>query len=99
MLAQAVARDLNLECCPDLLVRQVRTPVLDGLGRDQRHAIVSDVFRVHPRRTRQLKNRTVLLVDDVMTTGATLSALAQVCLAGGAMDVRVLALARVSKDA
>jgi len=99
MLAQAIAGRLDIACCPDLLVRHTRTPVLDGLGRDQRHALVSDVFRVHSRRTHHLLGRVVLLVDDVMTSGATLSAVTQVCLAGGAKDVRVLALARVSKDA
>ena len=99
MLAQAIARRLDIECCPDLLVRHRRTPVLDGLGRDQRHALVSDVFRLHPRRQHHLAGKVILLVDDVMTSGATLSAVTQLCLAGGAKDVRVLALARVSKDA
>ncbi|MHA7850385.1 double zinc ribbon domain-containing protein [Roseovarius sp.] len=99
VLARAIAHQLELECCPDLLVRHARTPVLDGLGYDQRHATVCGVFRAHPGRAHHLKDRTILLVDDVMTSGATLSALAQICLAGGATDVRVLALARVSKDA
>lgn len=99
VLAQAIAQQLGLDCCPDLLIREVRTPVLDSLGYDQRHATVCGVFRAHPGRAHHLKGRTILLVDDVMTSGATLSALTQICLAGGATDVRVLALARVAKDA
>ena len=99
VLARAIAHQLGLECCPDLLVRHARTPGLDGLGYDQRHDTVCGVFRAHPGRAHHLKGRTILLVDDVMTSGATLSALTQICLAGGATDVRVLVLARVSKDA
>jgi len=43
--------------------------------------------------------RSVLLVDDVMTSGATLAAATIACLEGGAANVSVLTLARVAKDA
>lgn len=55
--------------------------------------------RVHPRRRAELIGRTVLLVDDVMTSGATLSAAAQACFSAGAQDVHILTLARTAKDA
>ena len=41
----------------------------------------------------------VLLVDDVMTSGATFAAASEACVAAGAKEVSVLALARVAKDA
>ncbi|GGO57279.1 hypothetical protein GCM10011315_24080 [Roseovarius pacificus] len=53
----------------------------------------------HRRRRQYMMDRSVLLVDDVMTSGATLSAAAQACFRGGATDVRVVTLARAAKDA
>jgi predicted amidophosphoribosyltransferase len=60
---------------------------------------MADALRVHPRRRDRLKNRHVLLIDDVMTSGATLGVAADACIAAGATRVSVLALARVAKDA
>jgi len=99
LLAQAVAKVLHVPCCPDLLVRRRRTPVLDGLGRDGRFGAVSGAIKAHPGRRHHIEGRTILLVDDVMTTGATLAAASEACFTAGAADVRVLALARVAKDA
>ena len=97
LLAQAVARETGLAVCPDLLIRPTRTPMLDGLGAEARFATLADAIRAHPRR--RLEGREVLLVDDVMTSGATLAACAEACRAAGSGDVRVLVLARVAKDA
>jgi predicted amidophosphoribosyltransferase len=54
---------------------------------------------VHPKRRALVEGRHVLLVDDVMTSGATFAAGAEACLAAGASGVSVLCLARVAKDA
>ncbi|MCZ7674870.1 MAG: ComF family protein [Roseovarius sp.] len=98
LLARALARHLGLPDCPDLLRRRVRTPVLDGMGAEARFGALSGAIAVHPARAARLRGRTVLLVDDVMTSGATLAAAALACLDGGARDVRVLVLARVTRD-
>lgn len=97
LLSARVARLAGLEHCPDLLVRPLRTASQDGRDRDGRFANVQGAIGVHPRRRDRLKGRHVLLVDDVMTSGATLAAGAEACLASGASEVSVLVLARVAK--
>lgn len=99
LLAQALGRKIGQEVCPDLLIRPKRTQSLDGLGRDRRFAELEQAIAIHPRRATLVQNRPVLIVDDVMTSGATLSAATQACLAAGASQVFVLTLARVVKDA
>lgn len=98
LLAQALARLEALPVCPDLLQRQKRTQPLDGMSKEVRFSSVKGAMRVHPNRRHRLVGRPVLLVDDVMTSGATLSAAADACLAAGSGPVYVVALARVVKD-
>lgn len=99
LLAKALANAAQLSHCPDLLTRKRRTRSLDGLGRDARFQMLSDSIGATPRRRHRLIGRSVLLVDDVMTSGATLAACAEACLVAGAKDVYTITLARVAKDA
>lgn len=99
LLAAAIAGAAALEHCPDLLVRRRATASQEGRGRDARFANLEGVMALHPRRGGRADGRHVLLVDDVMTSGATLAAAAEACVAGGARAVSVLTMARVAKDA
>lgn len=99
LLARAVARQAGLDFLPDALVRARRTSTQDGRGREARFTNLSDAIRPHPRRGGRIAGREVLLIDDVMTSGATLAAAADACLAAGATNVCTLVLARVAKDA
>ncbi|WP_170334675.1 ComF family protein [Ruegeria arenilitoris] len=99
LLAQHLGGLTGLDVCPDLLVRRVRTPVLDGKTAAQRAETLSGAIAAHPKRGHRMQGRDVLLVDDVMTSGATLAACARICLAAGANHIFVLVLARVAKDA
>lgn len=99
VLSAALARRTGLDHCPDLLVRARATPSQDGRDRDGRFRNVAAAIRAHPRRAGRMAGRHVLLVDDVFTSGATFAAAAEACLAAGAADVSVLALARVAKGA
>lgn len=97
VLAGEVAHQLGLAINPDALIRPRRTRVHDGMGRDARFANMCGAIIPHPDRGLALQGRDVLLIDDVMTSGATFSAATQACHAAGAGQVFVLALARVAK--
>ena len=99
LLSKGLARLAGLQHCPDLLQRRRATPSQEGRSRDDRFANLSGALTLHPRHRVKVKDRPVLLVDDVMTSGATLAAAAEACLAAGATRVSVAVLARVPKDA
>jgi ComF family protein len=98
VLATGLARRLDQPVCPDLLMRRRRTDTQDGKSPDARFANVDGAFAVAPRHRALLQGRDILLIDDVMTSGATLDACARTCLSGGARQVSVMALARVTRD-
>jgi len=80
---------------PRLLRRIRATPTQDGRNRAARLANLAGAIALAPGAERRLAGRRVLLIDDVMTTGATLDACARACLAGGAAAVDVLVSALV----
>jgi len=95
LLGQSFAQAAGLECVPDLLVRRRHTPMLEGKSPQERKLIVKDAITVHAKIQALIKGRAVLLVDDVMTTGATLGAATRACYDGGAKSVNIVVLARV----
>lgn len=98
LLAQWLAREADLEVAPQALVRRRNTGTQDGKDRDGRYANVADALVPHAKHGSALKGRAVVLIDDVMTSGATFSSATAACAAAGADTIRVLALARVTKD-
>lgn len=98
LLALVFARRLDLQVVPDLLVRVRPTRTQVGLTRVERQENLKDAIVVHPARAAGVVGRTVVLVDDVMTTGSTLSECARVLLSAGAARVFVVTLARACGD-
>lgn len=99
LLAQSMARTAGLDVLPDGLVRVRRTAPLKGHSSDDRFLEVQNAFASHPRRGAALAGRSIILVDDVMTSGATFAAATEACNKAGAADVCIVTLARVAKDA
>lgn len=93
LLAHAIAARSGVACVPDSLVRVRPTPSQGGLGRIARERNVRGAFKV--RRPENILRRRILLIDDVLTTGATAAACTRALLRAGAQSVDVLTLARV----
>lgn len=99
LLANAAARIAGRRCIPDLLVRTRRTQQQGDMGRAARRRNVHRAFRVARRYTALVPGQRIVLVDDVLTTGATAEACAQTLLDAGASAVDLLTLARVVRPA
>ncbi len=96
-LARGLARTAKLDVETNALLRTKRTSKQDGMTVDQRFANMADAVQPHPKYGARLSGRSVCLVDDVMTSGATLSSATEAVYAAGAEHVCVLVLARVEK--
>ena len=99
LLSKALATRAGLDHCPDALVRRRTTGTQEGRTRDGRFANMADAFRVPHARLTLVEGRELLLVDDVMTSGATFAAATEALFSAGARSVNVVSLARVAKDA
>lgn len=97
-LARPVATAFGKPIDGALLLRVKRTAPQVGLSRSQRGLNLQGAFRISPEAKARLRGKRVLLVDDVITTGATANAASRALLRGGASAVDVLAFARVVQE-
>lgn len=97
-LARRLAARRGLRCDATLLLRMRDTPHQIDLPAEKRGANMRGAFAVEPRRLAELVGRSVALVDDVMTTGATLRELARVLKAAGVTHVQAWVVARTPLD-
>lgn len=96
-VARRVAAGLGIAADASLLLRIRTTPHQLALPIDRREANVRGAFAVEPRRRAEIAGRHVAIVDDVMTTGATLAEVARELLAAQAASVQVWVLARTPR--
>jgi ComF family protein len=95
LVARELSRRLKIDAEPLLLRRTRRTPPLKGMTALQRRKTVAGAFRV--RDCSAVTGKTVVLVDDVLTTGSTAEACARALKRAGAARVELISWARVVK--
>lgn len=98
LIASALSRRSGIPAERDLVRRVKATPPLKGLGRAERALAVRGAFNVPETAKPRLKGRTVILVDDVYTSGATANACAKALKRAGAARVNILCWARVVRE-
>ena len=97
LIASALARRSDLPARLDLLERTRATPPLKSMNPKARTDAVRGAFRIAAKHRSAVRGRTVILIDDVFTSGATAGACARTLKRAGAARVEVLCWARVVK--
>ena len=97
LLGQHLGRLSGRPFIADLLIRSRPTPSQGRLSPSARRRNVGGAFRLRATHAEAIRNKRVLLVDDVLTTGATAGAATRALLKGGAGAVDILTLGRVAK--
>lgn len=93
LLGKSLSKKLNIPFYPTILKRNRSTPSQGHMRRKQRQKNVLKAFSVSKQEL--IRNKTVLLLDDVMTTGATINECAKTLKRAGAKNVHVLTVYRV----
>lgn len=98
-LARTLAKVNAKPYASTLLIRRKDTKAQASLSRVGRVANVKGAFALHPKLAKDaVKDKTILLIDDVMTTGATIASCAKVLRKAGARKVLVLTVARTTLE-
>lgn len=95
LIASALARRTGVPAELDLIRRIKATPPLKGMNRRERALAVRGAFRMSERGNALVKDRAIILIDDVYTSGATAGACAKLLKRSGAAEVNILCWARV----
>lgn len=95
LLAQEIARNTGAQPLVDGLIRRRKTPMLGGLGPDERARVLDGAIGVHRGRRHALNGAKIVLTDDVLTSGATTNACIAALEQAGASRVVIACFARV----
>ncbi|MCU0454346.1 MAG: ComF family protein [Bacteroidetes bacterium] len=99
MIANGVAKRVGSRVETGLLLRVRHTPTQTKLSIEQRRANVAEAFSVERSFERSLQGRTVMVVDDVITTGSTIAACARALRGAGVASVVAGSVALADHDA
>lgn len=94
ILANQMCRALDVQKSVKMIKRTRSTKKLKNLGRESRKMMLKSVFLVKSEWKERVKGKTVMLVDDIYTTGATLNACSQVLYEAGADKIVCVTVAR-----
>lgn len=97
LIAQYLSKETNIPCILSALSRTRATQTQGHLRPDERKKNVRNAFLVNPEYIGRLKGKKIVLIDDVYTTGSTVTECAKALLKAGVASVDVLTLARVVK--
>ncbi len=98
LLAHAIAKPYNLPVWDGALLRTRNTPPQAGLDRDARQSNVKGAFGVNHAFADRLRGAHILLIDDVVTTGATVAVCAHALRQAKVKATDVLSLAKTVRD-
>lgn len=98
LISEILAKETQIEHLAMALKRTRATPSQGHLRTEEREKNVKKAFSVNPKYIEKIKGKSIILIDDVYTTGATVKECAKALLSVNAKEVHVLTLARVLKD-
>lgn len=93
LLSRGMARRMGKKWAGDILLRSRQTSPMNNLSPHERRENVRDAFTLNPKKCKLIENKTLLLVDDIFTTGSTLDECSKVLLEQGARRVYAICFA------
>jgi len=97
LLARAIGAQMAIPVAARALVRKRKTPPHVNMSAAKRFRNVRGAFHLHPKAAAMIDGKHIVLIDDVLTTGATVSECSKMLKSAGAIKIDVLTLARVAR--
>lgn len=97
IIADDLGDTVGLPVVKQALIRTKATKAQGYLNPDERLKNIRGAFAIHPKYKEQIQGKTLIIIDDVYTTGVTVKECARILLKAGAKEIHVLAVARVNK--
>lgn len=98
VMAAALSKDTNIPIIYDGLRRTRSTPPQGHLSSKERYRNVKSAFAVNEKQKARMRGKSIVLIDDVYTTGATVNECTKALYKAGVARVNILTLARVARD-